>query len=296
MNVTNEVKEYIENNHDVLIFFGLVISISWIIWLPAVLTSIDIINLGFSNREYELLNLIGGSVPTIVGLIFIYLYGGFVELKKTFVSTINVKNIKPMWFLTILLLIPAVQFMASQLNLISGGKKSYSLLLEYITHLPWLLVVTYIWNILPLANPMREEYGWRGYATHELEKNSNSFINSLLVGIVWGIWHLPLYFFPSVGDIYTFIPFPIFVGETVLLSIIMTWIYNNTNQSMLAMIMFHATLNISGLLFLNYKTTYGLFYNVLLEIILVVVILSVYGHQTMVRSDRAIVPEKRIIN
>jgi membrane protease YdiL (CAAX protease family) len=82
-----------------------------------------------------------------------------------------------------------------------------------------------------LINP-GEELGWRAYALPQMQRRFGPFSASVLLGLLWGAWHLPLYMSrPS------FIA--AFLLATPALSILMTWIFNNTAGSFILMALFH---------------------------------------------------------
>ena len=111
----------------------------------------------------------------------------------------------------------------------------------------WLIVV-----FLPFNGPVGEELGWRGYALPRLQQRSGPIIASLVIGTIWGIWHLPSFFNPtsvqsSLGLVFL-IPY---VAGTISNSVIMTWLYNRTNASTLvAGIIWHAATDFWGPMFL----------------------------------------------
>jgi membrane protease YdiL (CAAX protease family) len=82
-----------------------------------------------------------------------------------------------------------------------------------------------------------EELGWRGFALPRLQKQFSALISSLLLGIYWGIWHIPTWIIFGVP--FTFESTILFVSTTVLNSIILTSIYNNTKGSILLVSLHH---------------------------------------------------------
>ena len=130
-----------------------------------------------------------------------------------------------------------------------------------ITGFSYLLVVLisgdswstgFTWSLLPnivimffLGGPLGEELGWRGYALEKIQKKENALVSSLIIGFVWGLWHLPLHFIT--GTTQEYIPIWAFILLQMILSIIYTWIYNNTH-SVLAVMLFHWIGNASAML------------------------------------------------
>ena len=94
---------------------------------------------------------------------------------------------------------------------------------------------------------MGEEYGWRGYALDRLQANWTPLQASLILGFIWGAWHLPLHFIS--GTAQEFVPVWADILVTVLISVLMTWIFINTGRSILAAMLFHWANNAAVILF-----------------------------------------------
>jgi membrane protease YdiL (CAAX protease family) len=95
------------------------------------------------------------------------------------------------------------------------------------------------------ANPW-EEVGWRGFALPRLQGRYNALVATLIVGVLWGLWHLPLFFWA--GNPMAEYPFlPWFTG-IVAGAFLYTWLYNSTQGSLLLVALFHVALNTFGVL------------------------------------------------
>ncbi len=94
------------------------------------------------------------------------------------------------------------------------------------------------------SGPLAEEAGWRGFALPRLERRFNALVSSLILGVIWCCWHIPLYFLP--GSSQQGIPFPIYLMLVVTLSIYFTWLYNNTQGSLVITTLAHLSFNLSG--------------------------------------------------
>ncbi|MGF1505703.1 MAG: CPBP family intramembrane glutamic endopeptidase [Anaerolineae bacterium] len=103
------------------------------------------------------------------------------------------------------------------------------------------LVVTF------LAGPFSEELGWRGYAIDALLKDNTVVLASLILGVVWWAWHIPLFFIEGLIQ-YELGLFTLehagYIVSTVSLSIHMTWLYLRTDRSIMAAILLHFTANL----------------------------------------------------
>jgi len=106
---------------------------------------------------------------------------------------------------------------------------------------PVVLVVAFGY-IFALGGPIQEEFGWRGYLLDPLQARAGALGGGVAVGLVWAVWHLPLFFLPG-ETIYYENPFLGFAVSITLLSVLMTWVYNNTNGSLLPVLLLHTAFN-----------------------------------------------------
>jgi membrane protease YdiL (CAAX protease family) len=86
-----------------------------------------------------------------------------------------------------------------------------------------------------------EEVGWRGYALPRLATHLGLGAASILLGIVWALWHLPLFFLPGSGSDGQ--SFPIYLMHVTTLSVAMSWLYWRTHGSLLLVMLMHASVN-----------------------------------------------------
>jgi uncharacterized protein len=114
-----------------------------------------------------------------------------------------------------------------------------SVLTEFVKNIG-LILPTYLITLLigVILGPLWEEPGWRGFALPRLQGQFGPVVGTLILGILWALWHLPGYLggWMTVGII------PLILSGMAF-SIIATWIYNNTNGSILLMILLHSSSN-----------------------------------------------------
>lgn len=115
-----------------------------------------------------------------------------------------------------------------------------------------LLVLSYLPAfvlIFLVGGPLVEEPGWRGFALPRLEQRFGPLMGTLLLGALWGLWHLPLFLFTpgyngaGTGFIGISLPFVAFVIGEVALAVIFTWVYHHTHGSLLLTMLLHASTN-----------------------------------------------------
>ncbi|HKE23831.1 MAG TPA: CPBP family intramembrane glutamic endopeptidase, partial [Bryobacteraceae bacterium] len=85
-----------------------------------------------------------------------------------------------------------------------------------------------------------EEVGWRGYALPRMAARLGFGPASIVLGAIWGLWHLPLFFVP--GEDYGQ-PFFVFAMGTTALSVAIAWLYANTKGSLLLTMLMHSAVN-----------------------------------------------------
>lgn len=102
-----------------------------------------------------------------------------------------------------------------------------------------LTVLDFVLVILVLG----EELGWRGYALPKLLERFSPLIASLILGMLWGLWHLPTFFIPGTPQFGQ--PVVAFLIMTTAYSILMTWVFLRTGGSVLIATLFHGAINVS---------------------------------------------------
>ena len=87
-----------------------------------------------------------------------------------------------------------------------------------------------------------EELGWRGYALPRLLATRSALSGSLVLGVIWGFWHLPTFFIPGTPQYGQ--PFAAYVLLTVAYSVVFTWLYLRTWGSVLIATLLHGAINL----------------------------------------------------
>jgi CAAX protease family protein len=102
--------------------------------------------------------------------------------------------------------------------------------------------------VLFLGGALGEEPGWRGFALPRLQTMHGPLLGSLILGPLWALWHLPLFWTP--WNELTVFNVVVFVLTTTCLAIMYTWVFNNTKGSVLMAILIHASFNgsVTGIL------------------------------------------------
>jgi membrane protease YdiL (CAAX protease family) len=89
-----------------------------------------------------------------------------------------------------------------------------------------------------------EEMGWRGYVLPRLQARYNALAASLILGVIWGFWHLPRFLGTGLSAHRSL---AWFVVAHMALAILYTWVYNGTHGSLLLVTLLHASGNTAGM-------------------------------------------------
>ncbi len=90
----------------------------------------------------------------------------------------------------------------------------------------------FIANIL--YGPMGEELGWRSYALNELQKKHNPLVASLIIGLLWGLWHFPLWFMSGYSGSANAVYILFFMIGLISLSVFLAFFYNQSKNILIA--------------------------------------------------------------
>lgn len=140
------------------------------------------------------------------------------------------------WWAFALLLTLAVMLLAAGLDIALGG---YIATAPASGHL--LVTVVNLPLILLLGGPMGEEFGWRGYALPALQERWGWRTASLGLGLVWGVWHLPLFFIDGTSQAH--IPLALFLLSVLAMSVLFAWLINHTAGSVVTALVLHTAIN-----------------------------------------------------
>jgi membrane protease YdiL (CAAX protease family) len=95
--------------------------------------------------------------------------------------------------------------------------------------------------ILVIGGPLGEEIGWRGFALPSLLERHGPIVSSLIVAVIWMVWHFPLFWLPGAAQQGSSIA--AFFAMVAGISVLATWIYLGTRRSLLAVLLFHFSIN-----------------------------------------------------
>ncbi len=190
--------------------------------------------------------LFGLSVPCITALVMIYTTSNGI-LIADFWHRLLLFKISAPYLLFILLLMPCVICLATLVSLFFGcTAEQFFLTKEMSVMKGW----AFFGIAIPLfLAPLIEELGWRGYGVDSLRANFNLFNTSMLFGLLWSVWHLPVFFLKgyyhnelwNLGKVYVLNYFV----SAFAVAFLMNWVYYKTGRSIPVIVLFHGVLNLS---------------------------------------------------
>jgi len=210
--------------HSVLAFFVLSYAISWIIWLPLVV----------SPQSCRPLLILGTFGPAISALLLTAINSGKVGLRGL-LRRFMIWRVGTIWYIFSLFGGAAVTLAAIGLHVLLGGDS------PALNDPAQLYLVVPVFLYVLFFSVLGEEIGWRGYALQRLQAGWSALSASLIIGLAWGFWHLPLFWMK--GNFHQEIPLGLFMLQSIALAILFTWVYNNTRGSLLIVHLVHAASN-----------------------------------------------------
>ncbi len=221
--------------------------------------------LGAPMIVIEILKNVIAWTPTFVLLILFRKLYPDMTFKKFFVEQIN-RKIKPIHLVLSLVL---------QIAILAIGLITYSLIAGTSIQIKPLVAIIPLIFINLTSGPMGEELGWRSYALQTLQKKYNPLQASLILGLVWCFWHLPLWLASGYTGLDLVFYSLAFLGGVLALSIITTYFYNK-NRNVLTAVWIHFWFNfLLSILAVESKIFLRIFYYIVLFYILAALILVI---------------------
>jgi len=269
---------------NLFLFFTIAFGWSWLLWLPSVIISITD-NQSLMYWIYDVDMSVGLGLIAISGI-----FSTFGPLVAAFAVTgLNEgrDGVRGLWRRFWDVRTPGVWLLVSFLLpiLLIAVPRFIVVPLGYPLYLGWasqpLLILGWLLNNFTRSGGMSEEFGWRGYALPRLQARWNALVSSIVLGVIWAVWHLPLWCLA--GSSQQGSSFWLFLANLVLISVLYTWLFNNSRGSILVAVVFHAISNTVAQMFP--EPTANLFYWIVLGLV-VIFVLGFYGPKRLVRQGR----------
>lgn len=229
--------------HPLVSFFVMAYAFSWIVWSPWVLgqdgagllpVRIDPTLVGYLNATAIL------AGPTVAGLVMAAATEGRAGVRHL-LARLLLWRVGVRWYVIALVGVPVIMLVGTMVYAGSwpsfGALGGPSYLLSYL--------VTFLLVTL-LGGPLLEEIGWRGFALPRMQRSLGPLGASLVLGILWALWHLPEFLVPSWAASSGgggFQGIALFTITAVTFTVVITWIFNNTRASLLIAVLVHSSID-----------------------------------------------------
>jgi len=236
---SNPIKTTFVQKYPLAAFFLLVFGLTWSFMIVDALGSHDILPF----RLPIPLLIVMGYMPTLAAVIVTGLTKGKAGVRILF-GKLLIARVGLKWYVFAIFGFGAISVAAIVLANLFGGSTSSPIFSEEASHssgpIAMVLNIAMLYIVLGLING--EELAWRGFALPRLQAKYNALTSSIILGVMWGIFHLPL-FFTATGSSQADMAFFPFLISIIILSILFTWMYNNTRGSVLLAYLLHAATN-----------------------------------------------------
>ncbi|MFC1988326.1 CPBP family intramembrane glutamic endopeptidase [Chloroflexota bacterium] len=220
---------------------------------------------------------IAALAPISAALILSFKENGWDGAKKLLGRAFDFKRIvRRIWYVPTLFLVPFVFILTLGLMVLIG--ESIPAAQFPVVALMFLFPAFFIMAL-------GEELGWMGYAFERMQDQRSAFKATLVLGLIWAIWHVPFYILLRLD--------PVFIVAQVLmllgLRFLHVWIFNNTGKSVFATILFHAVYNVTNGVLPNYQisTPLGVVVTCSFVLIAVTVVTILWGSKTLAQFRKA---------
>lgn len=218
--------------HPLAAYFALAYTITWVLLAPIVVAGT-----GLANPLFVLLYLAGSFGPGLAAVLVSWATGGWGEV-RALLGRLFQWRVRSRWYVTVLLLPVALRLGAVGVQMALGAPP------PAFEGAVWPLALAQFLVLALVTGPLGEEVGWRGFALPRLQRHHGALAASLILGVLWALWHLPTFLLggtaqAAVSPVWLLVEI---VGATVLY----TWVYNNTGGSLLLAFLFHDALNTAG--------------------------------------------------
>ena len=217
-------------------YFVLAYGITWILSIMATKGLLPL-QLPTAIRTFGSILLHYG--PALAAIIVAGIVGGSAGVREL-LSRFREWRVGVHWYLFILLYPTIARLIAVGLNVLLGGTAPAFFRARGIPQgNPIILFIPVFVGILLQAG-IAEEIGWRGFALPRLQAHYSAFTSSLILGVLWALWHFHPQNWPDLAPIAFW-----YILSVLSLTVIFTWVYNNTRGSLLVAVLFHTASNTS---------------------------------------------------
>jgi membrane protease YdiL (CAAX protease family) len=206
------------------LFFALAFVITWGIGAALILArpQLEAVVGPIGQVNHHWIYYLAVSAPTLSAIVCSFVFGGVCGVKA--LALRFVRPFHPAWLAIAILIWPAALALFG-LAAREIGMTGLIDLRAIAIGAPVLALTTAALVVDP--GGLGEETGWRGFALPRLITLMRPLDASLLLGLIWGLWHLPGFFVSGLAQSHLALGW--FLGGSVCLSVTMTWLFVRAN-------------------------------------------------------------------
>ncbi|MYT51116.1 CPBP family intramembrane metalloprotease [Streptomyces sp. SID7834] len=220
-------------------FFSLAFALSWVAWVPYILSGNGqgVLDFTFPGGEVtgQLLGVLPGAYlgPILSALVVTAVADGRPGL-RAWAGRMTKWRVGWRWWAAIIVTVPLVLVLT--LYALGGESPVMPSAVVLVAFLPGLALQM-------VTTGVAEEPGWRDFAMPRLQDRFGPVRGTLVLGPLWGAWHLPLYLSDWGGPHVLWWTPVEFIATTIAFSFVMTWVFNHTRQALLLAMLLHTSVN-----------------------------------------------------
>jgi membrane protease YdiL (CAAX protease family) len=224
--------------HPLTSFFTLAFALSWLAWTPYVLSEnglgLEPIRFPVILGTTQLLGVLPGAYlgPILAAFIVTVMAEGRPGLRRWLARFLKWR-VSWHWYLAVLLGVPAALAVTSLPFTSEWHLPTTAILATYAIGLIFQMFTT----------GLAEEPGWRDFALPHMQPKFGPLRGTLILGTLWGAWHLPLFLTEWAGPNPHWTTVVEFVVSAVMISVAMTWVFNRTGESLPIAMILHSGIN-----------------------------------------------------
>ena len=218
----------------VLEFFALTYLVSWTFFAGAAFIARGTLEPAWVASLATPVLLVGVFAPSLVAVALTARTDGHAAVARLLRRAVE-GPAEPRWYVFAVTYIAAIKLAAALLHRLAAGAWP-------VFGQQTVLVMA---GAIVVSTPVQagEEIGWRGYALPRLARRFGFGPASIVLGVIWACWHLPLFFMPLPGSDTVGQSFPVYVVQVTAISVAMAWLYWRTHGSLLITMLMHAAVN-----------------------------------------------------
>lgn len=275
-------------------YIVLTLGFTWLIQFIPILFHMDVESTSVSSFDFSsIFFTIGGMMPSLIAVIIVLATYLKKEKKDYFKRCFTIKPSKLKWIFVALAFICLEVFVTQTIcKLFFHAEPLGFTGIKAILSEPYLLFYYLFWGLI--SGPISEEFGWRGYLLDKFLKTDNILKASLIVGFVWGIWHLPLFFYPTQMQYQLWKISPFwgigFILNCMSNSLVYSVIYILVDRHTFAIFFLHMFENIilTGIMIYPWSSSYNILVipvSIVLDVLFFVIAINTKGFQSKVREQ-----------